>query len=290
VAGSDRASFLQGLLTNDIQALTGGGLLRGLAHAAGRMLTDMHVLESDGMILLDVPAAQAEATRPAGAVPLLRGREAGSLAGALATVWVHGPGGRGARAVARRRSGLGEWPQYRHAHVALPESRWSSRASISWRAGLLRVSQRRPPRRSRRALGQGRAPWARGAGGGRIEAAYPLFGIDMTADTIPSKRHRAARDLHLERLLRRAGSHHPRLHRGHGRVARKLVTVKLEAAAPKRERSCRRRPRVGFVTSAAVSPRSGPSPSAYVHRDCADATVASRRLGPVRGVGVEPLP
>ena len=63
VAGADRASFLQGLLTNDIQALAeGSGCYAAWLTPQGRMLTDMHVLESDGMILLDVPAAQADAT------------------------------------------------------------------------------------------------------------------------------------------------------------------------------------------------------------------------------------
>src|SRR5215207_7316859 len=63
VAGNDRASFLQGLLTNDIQSLTAGtGCYAAWLTPQGRMLTDMHVLESDGMILLDVPAEQAEAT------------------------------------------------------------------------------------------------------------------------------------------------------------------------------------------------------------------------------------
>src|SRR5215204_1695311 len=64
VAGKDRAAYLQGLLTNDIPALTPGtGCYAAWLSPQGRMLTDMHVLESGGMILLDVPAATAEATR-----------------------------------------------------------------------------------------------------------------------------------------------------------------------------------------------------------------------------------
>src|SRR5262245_58709968 len=64
VAGPDRATYLQGLLTNDIPALApGSGCYSAWLTPQGRMLTDMHVLESGGMILLDVPAATAEATR-----------------------------------------------------------------------------------------------------------------------------------------------------------------------------------------------------------------------------------
>ena len=62
VAGPDRAAYLQGLLTNDIQALAeGSGCYAAWLSPQGRMLTDMHVLQSSGMILLDVPAGQASA-------------------------------------------------------------------------------------------------------------------------------------------------------------------------------------------------------------------------------------
>ena len=57
VAGPDRASFLQGLLTNDVQALQpGSGCYSVWLTPQGRMISDMHVLQSDTMILLDVPA------------------------------------------------------------------------------------------------------------------------------------------------------------------------------------------------------------------------------------------
>ena len=63
MAGTDRATYLQGLLTNDIPALTPGtGCYSAWLTPQGRMLTDMHVLESGDMILLDVPAETAEAT------------------------------------------------------------------------------------------------------------------------------------------------------------------------------------------------------------------------------------
>src|SRR5688572_33279877 len=63
VSGRDRASYLQGLLTNDIQALTPGtGCYAAWLTPQGRMLTDLHVFESGDMILLDVPAAELAAT------------------------------------------------------------------------------------------------------------------------------------------------------------------------------------------------------------------------------------
>src|ERR687891_376984 len=58
VSGRDRASYLQGLLTNDIQALTPGtGCYAAWLTPQGRMVTDLDVLESGDMILLDVPAS-----------------------------------------------------------------------------------------------------------------------------------------------------------------------------------------------------------------------------------------
>ena len=64
ISGQDRAAYLQGLLTNDIQSLTPGtGCYSAWLSPQGRMLTDMHVLESGGMILLDVPAEVVEIGR-----------------------------------------------------------------------------------------------------------------------------------------------------------------------------------------------------------------------------------
>jgi folate-binding protein YgfZ len=57
VAGSQRLDWLQGLLTNDVAALSGGGA----CYAAwltpqGRMITDADVIETGEMTWLDVPA------------------------------------------------------------------------------------------------------------------------------------------------------------------------------------------------------------------------------------------
>ena len=57
LTGADRRSYLQGLLTNDIEALTPGtGCYAAMLTAQGRMMTDMRVLELGDAVLLDVPA------------------------------------------------------------------------------------------------------------------------------------------------------------------------------------------------------------------------------------------
>ena len=58
LTGADRRSYLQGLLTNDIAALTPGtGCYAAMLTAQGRMITDMRVLELGDGVLLDLPRA-----------------------------------------------------------------------------------------------------------------------------------------------------------------------------------------------------------------------------------------
>ena len=54
LTGADRRSYLQGLLTNDIEALTPGtGCYAAMLTAQGRMMTDMRVLELGDAVLLE---------------------------------------------------------------------------------------------------------------------------------------------------------------------------------------------------------------------------------------------
>ena len=62
--GNDRRSYLQGLLTNDVEALTPGtGCYAAMLTAQGRMLSDMRVLELGDSVLLDVPIEVTTAIR-----------------------------------------------------------------------------------------------------------------------------------------------------------------------------------------------------------------------------------
>ena len=64
VSGEDRAGWLQGLLTNDVEAV-GDGATQYSAYLTpqGRMITDMNVAVRANRILLDVPAPLAAALR-----------------------------------------------------------------------------------------------------------------------------------------------------------------------------------------------------------------------------------
>jgi len=103
----------------------------------------------------------------------------------------------------------------------------------------------------------------------RIEAGYPVFGIDMSTDTIPLEAAIEDRAISLtkgcyvgQEVIIRV------LHRGHGRVARKLVGLRVEGDVPPRRSKIFTGDReIGFVTSAAQSPRFGSIALGYVHRD-----------------------
>lgn len=64
VAGADRASWLQGLLTNDVEALKDGeSCYAAYLTPQGRMITDMNVAARADRILLDVPQSLAASLR-----------------------------------------------------------------------------------------------------------------------------------------------------------------------------------------------------------------------------------
>jgi hypothetical protein len=125
IAGKDRAAYLQGLLTNDIPALTAGtGCYSAWLTPQGRMLTDAHVFESGDMILLDVPSAQLTPT-------LVRldqflfseDVQLADLSQSLTTVWLHGP--LAASILGKALAGgedLAAWPDYRNARATFEDA------------------------------------------------------------------------------------------------------------------------------------------------------------------------
>jgi folate-binding protein YgfZ len=64
VSGGDRASWLQGLVSNDVASLSEGeSRYAAYLTPQGRMITDMHVVAQGDRLLLDVPAPLASALR-----------------------------------------------------------------------------------------------------------------------------------------------------------------------------------------------------------------------------------
>src|SRR5205085_1155709 len=126
----------------------------------------------------------------------------------------------------------------------------------------------------------------------RVEAGVPKFGRDMDEDTIPLEAGIESRAISFSKgcyvgqeVIVRV------LHRGHGRIARKLVGLALAGAdVPKSGAEVRTEAAaVGQVTSSTMSPALGrPIALAYVKRDFAEPGTALEVDG-VQAV-VTPLP
>lgn len=275
VAGSDRASYLQGLLTNDIPALAPGtGCYAAWLSPQGRMLTDMHVLESGSMILLDVPADAAAATlQRLDQFVFSEDVQLGLLSDSLTGVWLHGPQAPAVIAqVATGAAGLEHWQNYQHAQFDF------AGAPVS----IVRIDQLGVPgfcvyidRAQEPALlsalqAAGARPVGREAlDAARVEAGYPVFGVDMTSSTIPLEAGIEQRAISFtkgcyvgQEIVIRV------LHRGGGRVAKKLVAMRIdggECAAGAKAFSADRE--IGELTTTATSPRFGAIALGYLHRD-----------------------
>jgi folate-binding protein YgfZ len=294
VSGRDRAEYLQGLLTNDIPALAdGSGCYSAWLTPQGRMLTDMHVLESGSMILLDVPAETAQATlERLEQFIFSEDVQVASLEGSLVGVWVHGP--RSAAALEQAlegATGLAGWPDYRHAPFTagggpVSVARIDQVGAPGYCAFIAPATAQELIAALERAGASRVAADALNAA--RIEAAYPLFGIDLNQDIIPLEAGIEGRAISLtkgcyvgQEIIIRV------LHRGGGRVARRLVSLQFPERLPEPGSKLHAGEReVGFVTSAAQSPRFGAIGLGYVHRDftapgsaLAEAMVIDRPMG-----------
>ncbi len=274
VAGPDRATYLQGLLTNDIPALTPGtGCYSAWLTPQGRMLTDMHVLESGSMILLDVPAETTEATRERlEQFIFTEDVQVASLAESLSGVWIHGPKAPAVLEGVMRATGLAAWADYHHTQLEFHGQPVSvARIDQLGVPGFVIYVERAREQDLIGALTDAgaRVVSAQAIEAARVEAGYPVFGVDMTDDTIPLEAGIEDRAISLtkgcyvgQEVIIRV------LHRGHGRVVRKLVGLRIEGPVPQRGARLFAADRdVGFVTSAAESPRLGTIAMGYLHRD-----------------------
>jgi folate-binding protein YgfZ len=293
VSGADRAAFLQGLLTNDIVALKAGqGCYAAYLTAQGRMIADLHVYELGDVLLLtlhrdvkdammtkldqvifseDVQLGDVTETfaqmavvgpQAAAIVATLLPVAAETLSalgehGNLRTWWLAPPplagvrsteGGNGSPAIVTRAGDTGEpgfdlFVERVHADAL--------KASLM-AAGAIEVDPA-----TAEAI--------------RIESGVPLFHHDMDEDTIPLEAGIESRAISFSKgcyvgqeVVIRV------LHRGHGRVARKLVGLRLEGdRVPVEGTVIRAGDReVGRITSSTQSPAlRQPIALGYVHRD-----------------------
>ena len=287
VGGRDRATYLQGLITNDIVALTAGsGCYAAWLNAQGRMLTDLHVLESGDMILLDVPAALADTTvQRLDQFLFSEDVQLASLAETIRPLWVHGPAAAAVLAnVLSGASDIEAWRQYQNARLSHADAPVvvARIDQLGVPGYCIYVAPDRYDLLSQAVMSNGaRAVGPAALAAARIEAGYPVFGVDMTDDTIPLEAGIEDRAISFtkgcyvgQEVIIRV------LHRGGGRVARKLMALRIDGVVPSAGTRLLVGDRdVGFITSAAVSPVHGSVALGYVHRDVAvpgsEVTVAA---------------
>jgi folate-binding protein YgfZ len=239
------------------------------------MTTDMHVLESGDMILLDVPAPMRESVlQRLDQFIFTEEVQLGDLTDALRGIEVHGPGsGAVVEATTVGLTGVAEWPAYHNTRRDFGGS-----SVVVARIDQLGVPGYTLYVEAARATDLIAALVRHGAKqvgheavtNARVEAGYPLFGVDMNEDIIPLEAGIEDRAISLtkgcyvgQEVIIRV------LHRGQGRVVRKLVGLRLEGMAipPHRATINAGEREIGFVTSAVGSLRFGAIALGYVHRD-----------------------
>jgi folate-binding protein YgfZ len=273
LGGSDRRTLLQGLLTNDVGALEpGAGCYAAWLTAQGRMITDLVVLELGDRVILLVPAALGGAVT-AHLEDSIFSEDVTfeDEAGLYEHLGVDGPlaadtidkvlGGSPARSTALYGSSTGT---FQGAAVIAARTDWLGVPGFDLFAEV-------------RAAGALRdALTSAGAGVAdpsimeviRVESGRPRFGRDMDEHTIPLEAGIEDRAISFtkgcyvgQEVIVRV------LHRGGGRVARRLVGLKLDRDAPPGTQILADAREMGRLTSVVRSPAVGVIALGYVGRD-----------------------
>ena len=278
VTGADRRSYLQGLLTNDIEALSAGtGCYAAYLTAQGRMIADLWVYELGDAVLLTM----LEDVKPTVLAKLdqfifSEDVQLGDVTDTFAQVAVIGPASANtvAAAVGLSPAALDALPL--HGNLRFD---WSGIAVIVTRIDDLGVDgfdlyleRDQLPRLVGALRNAGAEPLADDdAETLRVEAGVPAFHRDMDEETIPLEAGIEGRAISLtkgcyvgQEVIIRV------LHRGHGRVARRLVGLRLHGdVTPSAGTPIRVADReIGEVRSGTYSPTlQQPIALGYVHRD-----------------------
>ena len=288
--GGDRRSFLQGLLTNDVQALeAGSGCYAALLTANGRMVADMRVFELDKLdkLLMDVDINRAAALRDRFDQSIFsEDVRVEDVSRSWRQLGVYGPKASETLVNAFPNTidaeSLGSMPL--HGNRCLETIRGTLIVVRSDEIGVLGFDLLVPAAASQAVAADIRAAGATDidaetAEVTRIEAGRPVFGVDMDEDTIPLEVGIEDRAISLtkgcyvgQEIIIRV------LHRGHGRVAKRLAgfTFDPHGNVPARGDVVRSGERqIGVVTSATQSAALGrPIAIGYVHRDFAEPSTA----------------
>ncbi len=278
VSGRDRASYLHGLLTNDIETLkVGQGCYAAYLTAQGRMITDLCVYELGDVILLTLPRFVKDAVlAKLDQFVFSEDVQLGDATDAFAGAAVVGP--RAAIVAAQVLCGQSE------ALSALAEHGNCRALFHSQPAIVLQIADVGQPGYELlvdAALATALRDELHAAGAVdvdevaaealRVEAGVPKFGRDMAEDTIPLEAGIEERAISMtkgcyvgQEVIVRV------LHRGHGRIARKLVGLTFSGDEVPSAGSHAQMDghEIGRVTTSVWSPALGRGIAlAYLHRD-----------------------
>ena len=287
MTSADRAAYLQGLLTNDIAALTPGtGCYAAYLTLQGRMIADLHVLALDDTMLLEVhPEVKELLVQRFNELVFTEDVRVADWTGTWALYGVHGSRAavtvaralatsRGANAPAAEQ--VASYPDHGHSRCSFHgASVIVARIDDLGAMGFHLYVERDQAGRLHEALlaSGGTDLNADTAEVLRVEAGRPEFRVDMDEATIPLEAGIEARAISStkgcyvgQEVIARI------LLRGHGRVVRKLVGLTIDAATlpPKGALLHRGETDVGRLTSVVFSEALGkPIALGYVHRDLA---------------------
>jgi folate-binding protein YgfZ len=278
VSGRDRASFLQGLLTNDVLALGAGrGCYAAYLTPQGRMVTDLWVYELGDVMLLVMNGDRKDALLARlDQLVFAEDVQLGDVTGTFGAAAVVGPDAAGvvSRVTGVDGAELTALPEHGNMRREL-----DGRPVVLLQVGdlgepgyevLVEASQLTTVADALRQAGA-KDMDAAAVEAVRLEAGIPRFGVDMDEETIPLEAGIESRALSFtkgcyvgQEVIVRV------LHRGHGRVARKLVGMIADGPVGRGAQVRAEGKDVGEVTSSSFSPRlQQPIALGYVHRDSA---------------------
>jgi folate-binding protein YgfZ len=279
VSGADRASYLQGLLTNDVVALKAGqGCYAAYLTAQGRMIADVHVYEL-GDVLLVTMAREVKDTVLAKFDQFIFSEDVqlGDVTETLSQLAIVGPdAARVIAAVVPELSIdlLNALPEHGNARAQFAGSpAIVTRVTDTGEPGFdVFVDRGQAERLCAAVAWAGAVPMDDATAEAiRIEAGVPRFGRDMNEETIPLEAGLETRAISFTKGCYVGQEVIVRVRdRGHGRVARRLVGLTMEGArVPASGAAIRLGDReIGHVTSSALSPAlKRPIALGYVHRD-----------------------
>jgi folate-binding protein YgfZ len=264
VGGAEAAEFLQGQLTNDVEALTAGaGCYSALLDRKGHMQADMRVLRiDDGEFWIDTEAGASPAVlQHLNTYRIGRQVEMDDVSEEWALLSVVGP-------AAHEAAGAGPLgPEHAHTELAV---RGTTCRAIATELGLDLICP--APDVAALALALGLPEASEDAAEIlRVEAGRPRFGREMSAKTIPEEAGINERAVSFSKGCYIGQETVARLHY-RGRPNRHLRGLRLEGAAVSGDRIMLGDREVGEVGTGVVSPALGPIALAILRREAEPGT------------------